>query len=275
MAKGRRVLLGYHRVTTGHPHQIDGLRKDAKCDILWPQVGEWGRASTAAIGIVAIHQEEMGMSSQGRRLPVYLVLDTSGSMSGEPIEAVRQGIKALLADLRGDPQALETAFLSVITFSSGAQQVCPLTELMAFQEPALDANGSTALGAGLDLLEQCISREVRKGSTTQKGDWKPLVFLMTDGQPTDSWEGPATRIKQARIGNIIACAAGAQADEAPLKRLSETVVKLSTLQPEALKQFFKWVSSPIKMTSQSINQPTAGGAVNLPPAPPGVIQIVP
>src|SRR4051812_37211576 len=79
--------------------------------------------------------------SEGRRLPVYLVLDCSGSMSGEPIEAVRQGVKALLSDLRGDPQALETAYLSVITFSSGAQQVCPLTELMTFQEPNLDASG--------------------------------------------------------------------------------------------------------------------------------------
>ena len=54
--------------------------------------------------------------SVGRRLPVYLVLDCSGSMSGEPIEAVCQGVKALVADLRTDPQALETAYLSVITF---------------------------------------------------------------------------------------------------------------------------------------------------------------
>ena len=53
-----------------------------------------------------------------RRLPVYLVLDCSGSMTGEPIEACRQGLKALLADLRSDPQALETAYLSVITFST-------------------------------------------------------------------------------------------------------------------------------------------------------------
>ena len=61
--------------------------------------------------------------AMGRRLPVYLVLDTSGSMTGEPIEAVRQGVKALLADLRGDPQALETAYLSVITFNNTAQQI--------------------------------------------------------------------------------------------------------------------------------------------------------
>ena len=84
------------------------------------------------------------MSEGGRRLPVYLLLDCSGSMSGDPIEAVRQGVRMLVSDLRGNPQALETAFLSVITFGSSAQQVCPLTELMSFQEPNLEASGSTS-----------------------------------------------------------------------------------------------------------------------------------
>ena len=212
--------------------------------------------------------------SQGRRLPVYLVLDCSGSMSGEPIEAVRQGVKALLADLRGDPQALETAYLSVITFASTAQQVTPLTELMQFQEPNLDASGSTALGDALRVLEQCIDREVVKGSATQKGDWKPLIFLMTDGQPTDNWQPTAQSLKSKRPGNIIACAAGSAADESVLKQLTETVVKLNNLSPDALKAFFKWVSSSIKMTSQKIDAAPAGTPVNLPP-PPAQIQIVP
>ena len=76
------------------------------------------------------------MADYIRRLPVYLLLDCSGSMMGEPIEAVRQGVKALLSELKGDPQALETAYLSVITFDSSARQVIPLTELMQFQAGA-------------------------------------------------------------------------------------------------------------------------------------------
>jgi len=211
--------------------------------------------------------------SQLRRLPVYLVLDVSGSMSGEPIEAVRQGVKALVADLRSDPQALETAYLSVITFSSTAQQVTPLTELMIFKEPALDAGGSTSLGDALKLLRECIDKEVRKSAPEQKGDWKPLIFLMTDGMPTDRWEKEADEIKRIRPGNIIACAAGSGADSSLLKRITEIVVELNNLQPDTLKAFFKWVSSSIKTTSQSVAQ-KADAPVDLPPPPPQ-IQIIP
>lgn len=79
-----------------------------------------------------------------RRLPVYLLLDCSDSMAGEPIEAVRQGMKALLSELRCDPMALETAYLSVITFASTAQEGTTLTDLIQFQEPSL--TNHTAIG---------------------------------------------------------------------------------------------------------------------------------
>ncbi|NEO32274.1 MAG: VWA domain-containing protein [Symploca sp. SIO3C6] len=210
-----------------------------------------------------------------RRLPVYLVLDCSGSMSGDPIQAVRLGVKALVADLKNEPYAIETAYLSVIAFESTARQVCPLTELLVFQEPNLVAGGATSLGEALKLLSKCFDEDVNKASDTQKGDWKPLVFLMTDGMPTDSWERAADELKQKKPANIIACAAGANADEYLLKRITEIVVKLDNLQPDTLKAFFKWVTQSIKQTSQSVSQVMADDQpVNLPPPPPQ-IQIVP
>lgn len=65
-----------------------------------------------------------------RRLPVYLLLDTSGSMYGEPIEAVKNGVQTLISTLRSDPYALETAYISIITFNSSAQQALRLQSLL-------------------------------------------------------------------------------------------------------------------------------------------------
>ncbi|MFN7533068.1 MAG: vWA domain-containing protein, partial [Gemmatimonas sp.] len=58
-----------------------------------------------------------------RRLPVYILADVSGSMQGTPIESVKSGIRQLHRDLLGDPQAIESAYLSVLTFSNSAQQL--------------------------------------------------------------------------------------------------------------------------------------------------------
>ena len=208
-----------------------------------------------------------------RRLPVYLVLDCSGSMTGAPIEAVRQGMKTLLGELKSDPQALETVFLSVITFDSSARQVVPLTELMLVKEPDFQATGTTALGAALRLLSDSIDKDVRKTTEFQKGDWKPLIFLMTDGAPTDKWEDAADSIKSKKPGNFIACAAGASADETTLKRITDVVVRLNDLQPDALKQFFQWVSASVSTTSTGVAN-RGDAPINLPPPPPEIV-IVP
>ena len=93
-----------------------------------------------------------------RRLPVYLLLDTSGSMTGEPIEAVKNGVQMMVHSLRQNPQAIETAFVSIITFDSEAKQLIPLTDLASFQTVDLKAAGTTALGAALSLLADKIGK---------------------------------------------------------------------------------------------------------------------
>ncbi|MCC9608610.1 VWA domain-containing protein [Blastopirellula sp. JC732] len=198
-----------------------------------------------------------------RRLPVYLLLDCSGSMFGEPIEAVRQGLSLLRSDLQSDPQALETVWLSVITFETDAKQVVPLTPIDQFSEPTLQASGATSMGAAIKLLMECIDREVRKTSATQKGDFKPLVFLMTDGIATDNWEGAADELKKRRPGNIIACAAGSGADEQALKRATEIVVKLTDTSPGTLQAFFRWVTASVSTTSASVSA-KGDAPVNMP-----------
>ena len=207
-----------------------------------------------------------------RRLPVYLVLDVSGSMMGEPIEAVRNGMQILASTLRTDPYALETAYLSVITFDGEARQVVPLTELVAFQPPQIDAGSTTSLGAALKLTRECIEREVQKTTADAKGDWKPLVFLMTDGQPTDDWQKGLADFKQARTGMVIACAAGQGADTNVLKQITENVVSLDTADSSTIGAFFKWVSASISTSSKKVDLSKADSTEisELPPPPPQI-----
>jgi uncharacterized protein YegL len=211
-----------------------------------------------------------------RRLPVYLVLDISGSMSGEPIEAVKNGVQVLVSTLRQDPYALETAFLSVITFDSSARQLVPLTELSMFQMPDIHATGTTALGDALSLLANKVNTEVTKSTPEVKGDWKPLVFLMTDGEPTDNWQKGLNEFKKQKFGIVVACAAGAGANVSVLKQITEIVVQLDTADSATIKAFFKWVSASVSTGSQKIEASgkDVSGLSELPPPPPEVNIVV-
>jgi len=211
-----------------------------------------------------------------RRLPVYLVLDTSGSMNGEPIEAVKNGVQVLVSTLRQDPYALETAYLSVITFDSSAKQVVPLTELGSFQQPSFQATGVTALGDALKLLAQKIESEVAKTTPEQKGDWKPLVFLMTDGMPTDNWQQGLDALRKVKTGMVVACAAGPSVDTSILKQITEVVVQLDTADSATIKAFFKWVSASVSSGSQKVETGLSevAGIKDLPPPPPEVNLVI-
>ena len=189
-----------------------------------------------------------------RRLPVYLLLDTSGSMTGEPIEAVKNGVQMMVHSLRQNPQAIETAFVSIITFDSEAKQLIPLTDLASFQTVDLKAAGTTALGAALSLLADKLENEVTKTTLEQKGDWKPIVFIMTDGVPTDDWQTGFQKLKAVKKGLIVGCAAGNNADDKVLKEIADQVVRLSNTDADSIGKFFQWVSASIATTSTKVEE---------------------
>ncbi|MCF8428325.1 MAG: VWA domain-containing protein [Bacteroidia bacterium] len=210
-----------------------------------------------------------------RRLPVYLLLDTSGSMTGEPIEAVKNGVQIMISTLRQNPQAIETAFISVITFDSSANQIIPLTDLASFQMVDIKATGVTALGDGLSLLANRIDSEVAKTTTEQKGDWKPLVFIMTDGIPTDNWQNGLIEFKKRKTAFTVACAAGPGADTNILKQITENVVSLDTADSTTIGKFFQWVTASIGVSSTRVEDSgkEVQGLNELPP-PPSELNIV-
>ena len=207
-----------------------------------------------------------------RRLPVYLLIDVSYSMNGEPLNAVQNGVEKLANELRKNPYALETAWLSVLTFADDAQVDVELTELPSFQAPKFSCRGLTALGEGLKLLGEKIREEVKKSTIDQKGDWKPLVFIMTDGSPTDKWTTGLGEFQKQKVGVVVACAAGDDADTKVLQEITPNVVRLATADEDSIGEFFKWVSSSVQISSTKIDSSgkEADSFDELPPPPKGI-----
>lgn len=210
-----------------------------------------------------------------RRLPIYIVVDTSGSMAGAKIAAVNAGLESLRQALLSDPRSVETSYISLITFSDVATQT-PLTPVTHFEPPQLMAGGATALGAALHQLNDSLDHDLVPNSPERKGDYRPLVFLMTDGAPTDTWEPEVQRLKsrtQATAAAVVALAIGADADIKLLQQIASTVIETGTGEMEGLKAFFQWASSSIKIASRTAPAIAAGQEpqIPLPPLPSGLM----
>jgi uncharacterized protein YegL len=204
-----------------------------------------------------------------RRLPVYFLLDTSGSMYGEPIQSLNNALSGMINALRSDAQASETLWVSFITFDKEVKEIIPLTDLPSLQLPEIvcPPSGPTFTGKALKLLYQKVRTEVRKGTPTQKGDWRPLLFIFTDGKPGDTllYNEMIPKIKSLNFSVIVACAAGNWADDSKLKPLCDEVVHLDTTDSATLMKFFRWVSDVIEKGNKSMG---TTDMVALPPLPP-------
>ncbi len=216
------------------------------------------------------------MESLDRRLPVYLLLDCSESMVGDGIDAVNAGMRQLLLDLHSDPHALETVWISMITFAGNATQIMPLSEMIGIRAPQLKVQPGTNLGAALRLLRESIAREVRTHSATNKGDWKPMVFLLTDGAPTDEWRTEAKKLKEPTSSggkrmNIIGIGCGQDANPAVLNEIADTVLMMGESELD-FRSLFQWISSSLSVSSQQLVTP-GKEAVTLAKMPAGVFHV--
>ncbi|WP_050026294.1 VWA domain-containing protein [Verrucomicrobium sp. BvORR034] len=190
-----------------------------------------------------------------RRLPVYVLLDCSESMIGNGLRGMRTGISSMLKALRQNPHALETAWISFITFDSRAELKSPLQSLDEVQPPRLLVRPGTSLGSALLLLSERILQEVKRTQpgTLTKGDFRPIVILITDGQPTDDWRSALREMNSTvKIANLYAVGCGDDIDFAGLREMTDVVLNLQQTDEQGWAKLFVWISETVSTASRGV-----------------------
>jgi uncharacterized protein YegL len=198
-----------------------------------------------------------------RRLPIFFLLDVSESMIGTPLSSLEEGMNRIISSLQKDPSALETVFISVIAFAGKAKVISPLTELGIFYTPRLPIGGGTEFGLALDVLMNEIDNKIVPQTKTRQGDWKPIVFLITDGQPTNSANSAVERwLKNyANKVTMVAITLGYNANHTLLKQITPHVLVYEGSSDEDFRRFVDWITASVKTHSQNVeqNRVTTGG----------------
>jgi uncharacterized protein YegL len=211
------------------------------------------------------------------RIACALLLDTSSSMSGEPIHQLNSGFELFCEEIKGDELAKKRAEITVITFGGPARVEIPFTEGRDLQPRELAASGATPLGAALDLALDHLEQQKQAYRTAGLEYYRPWMFVLTDGEPTDShaFTQAAARVREAEASRKVSVFGIGVGPAANLERLKELSAQRVPVRLDGLsfREFFSWLSASLSAASASnaFGSSDAGAAqaqeqIPLPPA---------
>ena len=122
-------------------------------------------------------------------LPFYLVCDESASMSGDAIDAMNKALPELHAEIGMNPVVSDKTQFAIIGFSNEAEVLLELSDLSQIAGlPVLTAKGGTNFAAAMRCLKSQIELDLDRLKSQGHKVFRPVVFFLTDGQPTSDWE---------------------------------------------------------------------------------------
>ncbi|HCE0015682.1 VWA domain-containing protein [Escherichia coli] len=184
------------------------------------------------------------------RCPCILLLDVSGSMNGRPINELNAGLVTFRDELLADPLALKRVELGIVTFGPVHVEK-PFTSAANFFPPILFAQGDTPMGAAITKALDMVEERKREYRANGISYYRPWIFLITDGAPTDEWQAAANKVFRGEEDKRFAFfSIGVQG--ADMKTLAQISVRQPLpLQGLQFRELFSWLSSSLRSVSRS------------------------
>ena len=199
-----------------------------------------------------------------QRCPCVLLLDTSASMAGRPIEQLNQGLQAFKDELAADSLASKRVEISVITFGP-VKVVTDFVSADAFVPPVLTADNATPMGEAIELAVEKVNqrKSLIRESLGASMCLRPWIWLMTDGGPTDPWKNAAEKVRHGDSDEQKAFSFFAVGVQGANMEILSQISRRPPLTLDALRfrDMFVWLSSSLSGIAKS--QP--GTSVPLPP----------
>jgi uncharacterized protein YegL len=184
------------------------------------------------------------------RCPCVLLLDVSGSMNGRPLDELNAGLTVFKDELAADVLAMKRVEVGIVTFGPVTVET-PFTSAATFFPPHLHSQGDTPMGAAITQALNMVEDRKRDYRSNGISYYRPWVFLITDGAPTDSWQAAAAAIREGEATKKFAFFAigvkGADMDK--LRQIS--VRDPLSLDGLKFRELFSWLSSSLRSVSRS------------------------
>ena len=185
------------------------------------------------------------------RCPCILLLDVSGSMTGKPISELNRGLRIFKEQLQNDELASKRVEVAVITFETKVRICNEFQTADRFEPEYLTTGGCTSMGEAIETAINILDE--RKNEYKQNGIsyYRPWIFLITDGAPTDSVDVAARKVHDGENSKQFAFFA-VGTEDADMYKLKEISVREPlVLDGLNFSSLFQWLSNSMSSVSRS------------------------